>query len=144
MQAWRISNYSELSGIGGKYYAGRWNHLGTPIVYCAEHPALAMLEILVHLDADDLPENYRLLEIDIPETITVTNATLPNDWQDNMELTRTIFQDFVSADAGPVMRVPSAIMPACFNLLLNPEHADHTKIQIAGSMVHPLDSRFKQ
>ncbi len=40
----------------------------TPVVYCADHPATALLEILVHVDAEDLPPAYQLLEIEVPDT----------------------------------------------------------------------------
>ncbi|MGH7819352.1 MAG: RES family NAD+ phosphorylase, partial [Candidatus Binatia bacterium] len=46
MTLWRISNHSELKGIGGLRASGRWHTAGRPIVYLAEHPALCLLEVL--------------------------------------------------------------------------------------------------
>ena len=65
MRLWRISNHVDLSGEGGRRAAGRWSHQGRRVVYLAEHPALAMLETLVHLEVDveDLPSTYRLIEV---------------------------------------------------------------------------------
>lgn len=142
MRIWRISNHADLSGAGGKYAAGRWNHLGTPIVYCADHPALAMLEILVHVDAEDLPENYRLLEIDAPDGTGTQDADLPQGWSSDVEVTRDIFERFRKRAERPILRVPSIIMPRCYNLLLNPEHRDHSELAIISSDMHPLDPRF--
>ncbi len=73
MRFWRISNYADLSGEGGRLAAGRWNRLGRRIVYLAEHPALALLETLVHLeiDAEDMPNRFRLLSIDAPDGIAL-------------------------------------------------------------------------
>jgi hypothetical protein len=68
MQLWRISNYEDLSGEGGRKVGGRWHERGTPAVYLAEHPALALLEVLVHLeiDRDDVPSTYNLLRVNVP------------------------------------------------------------------------------
>jgi RES domain-containing protein len=142
MRTWRISNYADLSGIGGKYKAGRWNQLGTPIIYCAEHPALAMLEMLVHFDAEDLPETYRLLEIEVPDTIVPVSPELTGNWRDDPEITRDLFDAFCSDAASPVMTVPSVVMPHAFNHLINPRHPDAGSITIKSAIEHPLDPRF--
>jgi RES domain-containing protein len=67
VKLWRISNYSDLGGMGGLRNSGRWHNRGLPVVYLAESAALAMLEVLVHFSADaddDIPDNFQLLEID--------------------------------------------------------------------------------
>lgn len=66
MNLWRISNYKDLKGLGGLKASGRWHNRGVPIVYLAETPALAMLEVLVHFDMtlDEIPKHYQLLEIE--------------------------------------------------------------------------------
>jgi RES domain-containing protein len=57
MRLWRISNYADLSGEGGRRAEGRWHERGRPVVYLAEHAALALLETMVHLEIEyeDLP-----------------------------------------------------------------------------------------
>ncbi|KGF68562.1 hypothetical protein LL06_15755 [Hoeflea sp. BAL378] len=142
MRIWRISNHADLSGIGGTYHAGRWNHLGRRIVYCAEHPALAMLELLVHFDLEDLPETYQLLEIDVPDRLAVEPVNLPSGWKDDPAISREAFEAFCHQGDAPVMRVPSIIMPHCFNLLINPAHPEHAKQSIVSAEMHPLDPRF--
>lgn len=144
MRAWRISNHADLSGIGGKYAAGRWNHLGTGIVYCADHPALAMLEILVHLDPEDLPDSYRLIEIEIPDKVTVIKAELPERWAEDVTLTRDRFEAFRNEARAAVLSVPSVVMPHCRNLLINPQHPEHDNIAIVSSDRHLLDARFRR
>jgi RES domain-containing protein len=52
MELWRISNYADLSGAGGLRAAGRWHSQGKRIVYLADHPSSALLEMLVHLDRE--------------------------------------------------------------------------------------------
>ncbi|WP_444984389.1 RES family NAD+ phosphorylase [Halomonas mongoliensis] len=65
---WRISQFEDLSGIGGTMVPGRWHHKGRPIVYLGDSPALCLLEILVHLEAsaDELPEAFSLLRASLP------------------------------------------------------------------------------
>lgn len=66
MRIWRISEFADLSGRGGLAVAGRWNHRGTAIVYCSDHPATCMLEVLVNFEPADIPISYQLLEIETP------------------------------------------------------------------------------
>jgi len=39
------------------------------MVYLADHPALALLDVLVHLDValDDLPDDYVMLRVALPD-----------------------------------------------------------------------------
>jgi RES domain-containing protein len=69
MRLWRVSNHADLSGEGGRRVAGRWHERGRPVVYLSEHPALALLENLVHLEIDpeDLPSGYQILTVEVPD-----------------------------------------------------------------------------
>jgi len=59
---------------GAMQAAGRWNPIGTPMLYTAQHLSLACVEILVHLDkselrdyvwsSTDLPQNPERLQFD--------------------------------------------------------------------------------
>jgi RES domain-containing protein len=142
MQLWRISSYADLSGIGGTVSAGRWNILGTPMVYCADHPATALLEILVHIDAEDLPATYQLLEIEVPSTAAITVPDLPDDWKDDPAMTRQLGTSFVSAGVYAVMEVPCIVVPFTKNYLLNPELLQRDGINVASVTSHPIDTRL--
>jgi RES domain-containing protein len=43
---------------GAMLAGGRWNPIGTPMLYTAQNLSLACLEILVHLDRSQLPVDY--------------------------------------------------------------------------------------
>src|ERR1700729_3258228 len=95
MILWRISNYADLLGIGGMEASARWHTAGRPIVYLAESPSSALLEILVHLevDEDDRPDTYQILKVEAPGDISVEGvslASLPSDWKNNEEVTHEI------------------------------------------------------
>ena len=74
MRLWRTSNHASLSGDGGLYASGRWHLRGRRVVYLADHPASALVEIMVHLeiDAEDLPTHYQLLGVEVPNDVNVT------------------------------------------------------------------------
>ena len=80
MVLWRISNYADLRGIGGLRAPGRWHFAGQAIVYLAEHPALALLEILVHMEiasVGQLPDGYQLLRVDVDDDVPVDFVVVP-------------------------------------------------------------------
>lgn len=142
MRLWRISNYADLSGQGGVFSAGRWNLLGTPMVYCADHPAAALVEILVHVDAEDLPASYQLLEIDVPETVRIATAELPSNWVSDIAETRQMGSRFVNLRSTPILEVPCVVVPFAKNYLLNPALVDQEGIRIASTTTHPFDERL--
>lgn len=80
--AWRIateaSSYSasDLSGAGAKLTGGRWNHIGTPLVYCSENISLATLETLSYARTGALPFNRYLVRIEIPSTVWSRRANV--------------------------------------------------------------------
>ena len=49
---------ADLSGAGARKVGGRCNPPGAAAVYTAENISLAVLEALVHLDKQDIPEDY--------------------------------------------------------------------------------------
>lgn len=150
MRIWRISDFADLSGEGGRAARGRWHSLERPIVYLAEHPALALLERLVHLEieTDDLPENYQLLEVEAPDDMAIEQVAidvLPRDfpeWHIDLTATRRLGDAWLSAGASVLLRVPSVILPKSTNILLNPAHADAATIRIVDVIRPAYDRRL--
>lgn len=142
MRVWRISNYSDISGRGGLLAAARWNRVNTPIVYCADHPASALLEMLVHVDMEDAPAAYQLLHIEVPDTTEIHEPALPAHWKDEPGLTQRIGSAFIEAKLAPVMAVPSVIVPYATNYLLNPAMTEQASIRIVAATLHPIDRRL--
>ncbi|MER9680448.1 RES family NAD+ phosphorylase [Mesorhizobium sp. M0184] len=142
MRLWRISSYADLSGAGGMVSAGRWHVMGTPIVYCADHPATALLEILVHVDAEDLPQTYQLLEIEVPDGLTVASLELSDDWKDDTATTQRLGTDFIATAKHAVMEVPCVIVPFTRNFLFNPDLLAGDGIHIVEVTTHPIDTRL--
>ena len=116
--------------------------MNTPMVYCADHPATALLEILVHLDAEDSPSTFQLLEIEILDAVPVAMPELPENWPQDLGATQQIGSRFIAAMTHPVMKVPCAIVPFADNYLLNPSLLERNGIRIVGVTAHPIDARL--
>ena len=143
---WRISDYPDLSGEGGRKASARWHTAGSRIVYLAESPMSALVETLVHLDVDpeDTPDFYTLLKISVPDDFAFESLDPPAgiEWKQSFELTRTIGDVWLASLTTALARVPSVIAPYTWNYLLNPEHADAGKVQIAEIIKERFDNRL--
>lgn len=136
----------DLSGEGAKIYGGRWNPAGIAGVYFSEFISLAILEILVRAGTFTAPDTYTLLSAEIPaESIALIELKkLKKGWQDHIEYTRSIGEDFIKMNKTLVLKIPSAIVPQEHNLLLNPLHKDFKKVKIVNIELLELDKRLLQ
>jgi RES domain-containing protein len=102
------------------------------VVYLAEHPALALLENLVHMegDPDDLPDTYQLLEVNVPDASAreqKTPAALEQanaNWRKDLRFTRMCGDQWLAGMSAALFLVPSVILPKSTNALFNPAHPD--------------------
>jgi len=145
MVRWRISRHKNLTGIGGLRAGGRWHHPGHPIVYLAESPAGALLEVCVHTAANDVPPEFTLLRIEGPDLrfASIKDSDLPSDWPTRPDVTRDIGTAWLQQRETALLRVPSAIVPQTTNFLLNPLHSDTTQLRITEALQYPFDTRLK-
>lgn len=145
MELWRISNYADLSGVGGLRAAGRWHSQGRRIVYLADHPSSALLELLVHMDRDLIPATYQLLRIDIPADMgieAIAAGDLPGNWRRDTLASREIGDRWLDRSSSALLQVPSAISEQGQNFLLNPAHPDAEKVILAEIFHAPFDARL--
>lgn len=143
---WRISNYPSLSGEGGLQFAARWHSAGHRIVYLAESPAGALIEVLAHLELGpaDWPRSYHLLQAELPAKLRVLtlDPSKIGNWQSNLDATRKIGDDWLRAGHSALARVPSAILPETWNVLLNPDHEDASRVSIVKIRLAEYDPRL--
>jgi len=141
---WRISNYADLSGIGGMLVSARWHSIGRPIVYTSEHPALAMLETLVHLDRDNLPSRFQLLTVEFPDNAIINlSDSIPAEVVSSESWQRNRGDTWLAQKESLVLRVPSVIIPYSWNYLLNPAHERVLEARISRVDSAPFDVRLK-
>ena len=52
---------NDLTGKGAEIYGGRWNSVGTPMIYTAESRALCAVEIAVNTPLSNIPTDYSII-----------------------------------------------------------------------------------
>jgi len=146
LELWRISNHKTLAGEGGLKYSARWHSAGRRIVYLAESPAGAMIEVLVHLELeeDELPHSYTLLRVEVPKDLAIEEIRTGGDeaWKTNHDLSRRLGDEWLRRGQTALARVPSAILPNTFNFLLNPLHSDKKWVRITAVTRAEFDPRL--
>lgn len=141
MILWRISEYTSLDGAGGLVVAGRWHSKGRAIVYFADSSALAMLEMLAHLEVEALPPPFQLLKVSAPDGLAHDAWPAGRDPRD-LEATRAWGDAWLEGGATPLARVPSVVAPGGSNWLLNPAHKETAKVRLLENSRWPWDERL--
>jgi RES domain-containing protein len=136
-----------LSGIGAAMYGARWNPIGIELIYTAQNRSLAMAEVAVHLTLATLPDDYVMLTINIPTTLKIKRIkedSLPLGWQEfpHPLATQNVGRDFVLENKYCVLQIPSAVTKGDYNLLINPNHKEFSKITIKAIEKFPFDRRI--
>lgn len=142
MLAWRIASDTpdftadDLSGLGAQRYGGRWNRAGEPLVYCADSPALACLETLVHLGGAGLPLNRYLVAVHIPDDLwqqreSIALAELPVGWDTCPpgKVSLDFGDAWLKSKRSAILTLPSAIVPENQVILISPSHPQASPIR---------------
>ena len=135
----------DLSGTGAKLLGGRWNSAGYAVLYTTENISLAVLEILVKADTENIPLTYHLLKISIPDdhnAVAITKNKLKAGWKDDLGLTQWLGNEFIKAGESLLLKVPSAIVDEEHNFIINPKHPKFKTIKITSTKKFHLDKRL--
>jgi len=149
MDVYRIASalyIKDLTGIGPKTYGGRWNYRGIPAIYTSETRALAALEFLVHIRTRT-SDNLRIVSISIPDSIVPLEfpiETLPKGWRDHPPPFKLaeMGTDWLKSLKSLLLRVPSAVIPNEFNIIINPIHKDMKYVKISHVEDFTYDKRL--
>ncbi|MCO4098863.1 MAG: RES family NAD+ phosphorylase [Gemmatimonas sp.] len=150
MIVWRLTRgpYAALDGEGARRGGGRWNSVGTALVYASHALSLAALEYLVHIDPDDAPADLVGIALEIPDTPALTErwelATLPRDWRalSIPAACQTRGDAWVAGQSALAVWVPSVVIPGEANLLINPVHAAMADIRVLEIAPFAFDPRL--
>ena len=149
MELWRIARQGHvaLDGEGARLYGARWNSPGTAVVYAASHLSLAALEYLLHIDADDAPDDLVALRLSVLDEATeqaCAPASLPAGWQGTPSPPecQAIGDQWARNRKHLLLRIPSVLVPEESNVLVNPTHRDASLFRIAGSRHFSFDPRL--
>jgi RES domain-containing protein len=143
----RVRAVSAFDGEGAFRFGGRWNSKGQRVVYASRTLALALLEILVHIDPSRGMPELVAIPIEIPSRLVGHG---PHSSQDRingglpwpLQETRHIGDRWLAVARQPTLQVPSAIIPLESNILINPAHLDFGKCQIGEPEALPFDPRL--
>ena len=151
--AWRITTNPDparaFSGAGAREAGGRWNSKGTAVVYLADWPAAAILEMLVRVlqtgRLQAIPQ-YFLYAVTFEEADAelLDPATLPSTWRtSSRDPVIQVFGDTWAASRRTLLlQVPSAVAPHHLNYLLNPAHPRAKSLTITPPEPFTLDPRL--
>ena len=127
LRLWRISAWPGISGIGGHHSDGRWHSRPRSVLYAAEHPALAALEVMAHmrLTADNIPVTLKLIALDIAASASISaGPQLPSGWQANEPTTQAIGNRWLDSGEALLLPLPSALLAHSRNYIINTRHAE--------------------
>ena len=148
MLAWRIVRLvhtdNPLSGAGAARWGSRWNSVGVPMAYASTSRSLAVLEMLVHMSREYSPRDAVLVPIDIPDSLIGELPALPKGWNDFPygPESRRAGDRWIQQRSSLALFVPSAVLPAERNILVNPAHVEFRKIHIGQPEPHAFDLRL--
>jgi RES domain-containing protein len=127
----KFAGEDPFDGEGSFLFGGRWSSTGKRICYAATHRSLAILEYLAHIDRGLVPNDLVIATLEIPEDIVMAGApTVPREWREYPAPAslKKIGDDFIADGKFAVLMVPSVLVPQEDNVLLNPLHADATRM----------------
>lgn len=137
-----------FDGEGAYRFGGRWNSRGTRIIYTAGSLALAALEMLVHLEDEEILFEYSFAAAQFDEKLVLPVSefrSLPDNWFASptpLEI-QQIGDEWAHSQLSAVLEVPTSVIPLEKNYLLNPRHPDFQKIILGEPERFVFDTRLK-
>jgi RES domain-containing protein len=150
MKIWRICRTKfageAFSGEGARRYGGRWNSPGVAMVYSSSSLALAAIELFVHLEPNQQPDDLVAIAAELPgkEPLErVELGQLPRGWWKNdYAALRAMGDKWIREKRSLAMEVPSAALRAEWNVLVNPLHPGAKELQIEKPEPFRFDARM--
>ena len=149
--AWRLTKARlaaiAFDGEGARVEGGRWNPKGVAVVYLSDHPALAALETFIHLKSAATKIEFVMFRVEVPAEVSVLELTVAGrqrGWRDEPPTpgTMAVGEKWVREGKAAVLKVPSVLVPAAANLVLNPRHPEAPKIRIGPAEKFSFDPRM--
>lgn len=150
MIAWRLATTRRreraFAGEGARRFGGRWNPVGTPVVYAATTLSLAALEVLGHVDPEEA-RRYWQFRVEVPDAQVerVELAALPRGWNAARPRAATakLGGEWAASLRTVALLVPSVHVPTGeeLNVLLNPRHPGFARLGIGEPRAYSFDPR---
>ena len=151
MKLYRLSTLAyarRLDGAGASIRGARWNPPMVPMIYTAGEPALAVLEVLAHFnDRHELPNNTVMVTYALTGRHGIRRPLLkelPKGWDHEephySDKAQAYGAAFIASQA-VVLRVPSVVVQAQWNYLVNPRTL-HGRVRIVSVEPFAFDPRL--
>ena len=153
VRLWRLvkAGRTAWDGEGAFRFGGRWNSRGVRMVYASSSLALALLEVLVHLDPAVPMPAMRAISASVPEEeiAEIPGHARASDPGGNairfpysLHESRQLGDEWTRSNAGALLAVPSAIVPTERNFLINPAHPGFQKVAVGRPQEFLWDERL--
>ena len=149
MLVYRIVHKRYSDSLFASGLEGRWNAEGKKVLYTAESISLAYLETLAHRKGLGFNKDFKIMVIKIPnnaEVQTVESSHLSKTWRDfrNYSDCQKIGNTWFDADEKLCLKVPSAVVPENWNVVINTFHSDFKKVKLIDVLDFQPDDRLEQ
>jgi RES domain-containing protein len=150
IRVWRVTKKKfaaiAFSGEGAFKFGGRWNSVGTALVYTSQSLSLATLEILTGGIQISLLNSFVTIRASFDSSLvdSIPITSLPREWCDYPYSVKTqkIGDSWVKEMKSAVLKLPSTVIKGEFNYLINPLHPDFKKISLEKPEDFVIDKRF--
>jgi RES domain-containing protein len=100
--------------------------------------------MLVRVTREGVPDDIVLIPIDVPSALIAELETRPRDWNalPYSDAGRQAGDKWARERKSAALLVPSVVLPAERNLLINPLHPEFTQVKIHAPERHAVDRRL--
>ncbi len=149
MLAYRIAHKKYSSSLKPSGMEGRWNSRGKKVIYAGTTLELAFLESMIRRQGTGFSDNFRTMIIEIPDTLkstTIRPSTLPKNWRDPKDLSKcqSLGDAWYEKGETAVLKVPSALIPDSYNVVISTEHPGFKKIKLLAATDLVPDPRIDE
>ena len=148
MLVYRIVHQKYAQTLFASGLEGRWNSEGKKVLYTAESVALAYLETMNYRKGFGFNNDFKIMVIQLPsagDLLRIEADELPANWRDfrNYEDCQKKGDQWFDALKDLAMRVPSAVVPENFNVVINTLHPEYKKVKIIEVLDFYPDERLE-
>jgi RES domain-containing protein len=138
-----------FDGEGALRGGSRWNTPGHRISFASTSRSLAQLEYLAHIDwPATVNDELTLIEASLDDDFIdeVHDADLPSDWGriPPSAASQRLGDQWLLSGSSAGLSVPSAIVKAERNVLINPLHPDFKNLTVDAMCPFAFDSRLRR
>jgi RES domain-containing protein len=149
MLVYRIVHKKYADTLFASGIEGRWNAEGKKVLYTTESISLAYLETLAHRKGLGFNKDFRIMVIQVPDESQfqiVESTDLPKTWRDFRNYTecQKIGNQWFDAEEKLCLKVPSAVVPENWNVVINTFHQDFKKVKLIEVLDFNPDDRLEQ